>query len=98
MTLTVPEHVLCLPDQAHTPLLPSPCSIAPRPTKQGWHDVGQRPGSLEGKRVQWPTFTDLEGRVRDDVKRIHERPLVSRDLPVRGFIYDVTTGRLQEVH
>ena len=93
MTLSVTPNAFCIClTAAHTP------GPAPRPTKQGWHDVGQRPGSPEGKRVQWPTFTDLEGRVRDDVKRIHERPLVPRDLPVRGFIYDVTTGRLQEVH
>jgi carbonic anhydrase len=64
---------------------------------QGWRDVGQGPGSPEGANVKWLTFNDLENSVREDVKRIHEHPLVPDDLPVRGFVYDVKTGRLQEV-
>ena len=42
-------------------------------------------------------FSDLEQSVRDDVQRIKDSPHLSDDIPVRGFIYDVSTGRLQEV-
>ena len=42
-------------------------------------------------------FSDLEQSVRDDVAAIRTSPLLLKDLPVRGFIYDVRTGRLQEV-
>ena len=42
-------------------------------------------------------FSDLERSVRDDVAAIRTSPLLLKDLPVRGFIYDVRTGRLQEV-
>ena len=41
-------------------------------------------------------FSDLEQSVRDDVAAIRTSPLL-KDVPVRGFIYDVRTGRLQEV-
>ena len=65
--------------------------------ERGWHDVGQGPGSTEGRQIDWLTFSDLAQSVRDDVQRIRQSPLVPHDLPVRGFIYDVTTGGLQEV-
>ena len=43
------------------------------------------------------SFSDLEQSVRDDVAAIRTAPLLLKDVPVRGFIYDVRTGRLQEV-
>ena len=42
-------------------------------------------------------FADLEQSVRDDVETIRSSPLVPKDIPVRGFVYDVRTGRLREV-
>jgi len=42
-------------------------------------------------------FTDLEQSVRDDVEAIRSSPLLLKDVPVRGFIYDVKTGRIHEV-
>jgi carbonic anhydrase len=42
-------------------------------------------------------FADLEQSVRDDLQAIRRTPLLLQDVPVRGFIYDVRTGRLQEV-
>jgi carbonic anhydrase len=35
--------------------------------------------------------------VIDDVTRIRNHPLVPGSIPVYGYIYDVTTGRLVEV-
>ncbi len=40
-------------------------------------------------------FSDLEDSVRDDVRTIVEHPLLTGE--VSGFVYDVTTGRLQHV-
>jgi len=42
-------------------------------------------------------FTDLEASVRDDVATLRNSPLIPRDIPISGAIYDVRTGRLQEV-
>ena len=42
-------------------------------------------------------FSDLEQSVRDDVAIIRASPLLLKDVPVRGFIYDVRTRRLHEV-
>lgn len=66
-------------------------------TADGWRDVGAGPGSAEGRYVQWLTFSNLEQSVVDDVRRIRHHPLVPRDIPIYGYIYDVQNGRLNEV-
>lgn len=47
--------------------------------------------------VAFLPFTDLEQSVRDDIAIYQRSPLVRHDIPVRGFIYDVDTGRITEV-
>jgi carbonic anhydrase len=42
-------------------------------------------------------FIDLEASVRDDVAAIRQSPLLLKGVPVRGFIYDVRSGRIHEV-
>jgi carbonic anhydrase len=63
----------------------------------GWHDVGKGPGSTEGEFIDWLTIGNLEQSVVDDVRRLRHHPLVPRDIPIYGYIYDVKTGRLVEV-
>jgi carbonic anhydrase len=63
----------------------------------GWHDVGAGPGSVAGKFIKWHTISNLEQSVVDDVERIRSHPLVPRNIPIYGYIYDVKTGRLLEV-
>jgi carbonic anhydrase len=41
-------------------------------------------------------FSDLERSVRDDVAILRSSPLLL-PVPVRGFLYDVQTGKLEEV-
>jgi len=65
--------------------------------KDGWHDVGQGPGSAEGDFIDWLTVSDQQQAVIADVQRIRSHPLVPRDIPIYGFIYDVITGKLMEV-
>jgi carbonic anhydrase len=43
------------------------------------------------------TFTDLEANLRRQLAKIRAHPWVPKTLPVRGFIYDVGTGRLNEI-
>ena len=52
-----------------------------------------------GRQPEWRpgSFSDLEVDVRDSIKRIKESPFIPRKDEVRGFIYDVKTGRLDEV-
>jgi carbonic anhydrase len=46
--------------------------------------------------VEFHTFKNLEVNVRQQIARINNHPYL-RELPVRGFIYDVKTGKLHEV-
>jgi carbonic anhydrase len=63
----------------------------------GFRDVGSGPGSSEGRHIAWLTIADQEQSVVDDVTRIRNHPLVPGDIPVYGYIYDVASGRLEEV-
>ncbi len=62
-----------------------------------WRDVGRGPGSVEGEFIDWLAFSDLEGSVVRDVRRLRAHPLVPRSLPIHGYVYDVRTGRLSAV-
>jgi carbonic anhydrase len=42
-------------------------------------------------------FTDLEENVREQIRKVRSHPWIPGSIPVRGFIYDVDTGRLREV-
>lgn len=52
-----------------------------------------------GERPTWQarTFGDLEQDVRDSVRQIEESPFIPRKDSVRGFVYEVESGRLREV-
>jgi carbonic anhydrase len=54
-------------------------------------DVGVKPHfSME-------SFSDLEEDVRQSIARIQASPFISHKESVRGFVYEVETGRLREV-
>ena len=52
-----------------------------------------------GSRPEWVahSFNDLDENVRDSIERIRADPFVPRTDKVRGFVYEVETGRLREV-
>ena len=63
----------------------------------GFRDVGAGPGSAEASYIDWLTITDNAQSVVDDVTRIRNHPLVPATIPIFGYIYDVATGRLNEI-
>lgn len=52
-----------------------------------------------GIKPEWAAeaFDDLEEDVRQSIARIKSSPFIPRKDGVRGFVYDVKTGRLDEV-
>jgi len=59
-------------------------------------------GAIEreiGIRPPWAAeaFADVEQDVRQSLARIHASPFISRKASVRGFVYEVESGRLREV-
>jgi len=43
------------------------------------------------------TFSDTAEDVRAQVEKARSHPWIPKDIPVRGFVYDVKSGRLSEV-
>ena len=52
-----------------------------------------------GIKPEWAveSFSDLEADVRQSIARVKASPFIPRKDSVRGFIYEVETGRLREV-
>jgi carbonic anhydrase len=52
-----------------------------------------------GIRPEWPAeaFSDLDADVRQSIARIKTSPFIPRTDLVRGFVYEVETGKLREV-
>jgi carbonic anhydrase len=63
----------------------------------GWRDTGEGPGSSEGEFIDWLTIQDPVASVVADVKRIRQHPLVPARIPIYGYLFDVKTGRLEEI-
>ena len=66
-------------------------------TSSGFRDVGKGPGSRAGEFIEWLTISDQKQAVVDDVVRVRNHPLVSRSIPIYGYVYDVKSGKLIEV-
>ena len=60
-------------------------------------NAGAGTGSTGGGPVNQVTFKDISANVVIDVQRLRDHPLVPRDLPIYGYVYDVHSGRLLEV-
>ncbi len=65
--------------------------------EKGWRNVEEEGGSDEAKHIAFLTFSNLVKSVTEDVERIKRHPLVPKDIPVYGYIYDVKSGKLIEV-
>jgi carbonic anhydrase len=62
-------------------------------------DFAQKMETETGNRPEWRahSFKDLDQDVRDTVQRIKESPFVPSTDNIRGFVYEVETGRVREV-
>lgn len=63
----------------------------------GFTDVGSGPGSTDGEYIDWLTIKDQTQAVVADVQRVRHHPLVPKSIPIYGYLYDVQSGRLNEV-
>jgi carbonic anhydrase len=43
------------------------------------------------------SFTDAEENTKEQIEKARAHPWISPEVPIRGFVYDVDTGRLSEV-
>ncbi len=57
----------------------------------------EKMGTPAGAPRYFHAFDDLEENVREQVRRVKSHPWIPQHIPVRGFVYDVKTGKLSEV-
>jgi len=54
-------------------------------------------GQVQIVPARFYSFTDVEENTREQMQKARLHPWIPQDVPVRGFIFDVSTGRLSEV-
>jgi carbonic anhydrase len=47
--------------------------------------------------VHFYAFQDVETNVREQLSKLHAHSWIQRELKIRGFVFDVETGKLHEV-
>jgi carbonic anhydrase len=57
----------------------------------------QQTGAAAVGPAHFYAFSDPEENVWEQIQRIKSHPWIPKHIPVRGFIYDVRSGRLREV-
>jgi carbonic anhydrase len=66
-------------------------------TNQDLHAKVKAELGADASGIDFMPFTDVHESVREDVAFLLSSPLISPDVIVRGFVYDVQTGKLNEV-
>lgn len=66
-------------------------------TNEQIREILRRDLNADASSIDFMPFTNLEESVREDVETIRSSPLIADDIAVRGFVYDVKSGRLREV-
>ena len=59
--------------------------------------LAEKMGVVASEPAHFYAFDDLEENVRQQVRRVKAHPWIPKHIPVRGFVYDVKTGKLSEV-
>jgi carbonic anhydrase len=59
--------------------------------------IEEKAGGPANVPVKFHAFTDPEENVRVQLRRLQRHSWISEDMTIRGFVYDVRTGRLNEV-
>jgi carbonic anhydrase len=57
----------------------------------------EKMGVVSSEPAHFYAFDDLEENVRQQIAKVKSHPWIPKHIPVRGFVYDVKTGRLKEV-
>jgi len=67
-------------------------------TNDQLRDILRNDLNADASGIDFLPFSDLDESVRQDVETIRSSPLIPEDISVSGFVFDVKTGRLREVH
>lgn len=55
-------------------------------------------GDLSPVPMRFFAFDDPEDHTREQIKKVRSHPWIAKEIPVRGFVFDMETGLLSEVY
>ncbi len=73
------------------------CGLLKKNEEELQVEMRKKTGAEPDKPLPFHAFDNLEQNVREQIRKVKTHPWIPKEIPVRGFIYDVKTGRLQEV-
>ena len=73
------------------------CGMLTFKDEELFEKLQQQTGTATVAPVHFHSFSDLEEDVRQQIQKLKSHPWIPKHIPVRGFIFDVKTGRLNEV-
>jgi len=73
------------------------CGLLKKNEKELQAELRKKMKATPEKPLRFHAFDNLEENVRKQIRKVKAHPWIPKQIPVRGFIYDVKTGRLQEV-
>jgi|SRR5580658_636229 carbonic anhydrase len=59
--------------------------------------LGRETGNTSPAPMRFFSYKDPEENTRNQIKKVRSHPWIAKEIPVRGFVFDVDTGRLREV-
>src|SRR5579859_2914274 len=59
--------------------------------------IQNRTGTAAVGSTSFYTFQNIDENVRLQLQKLHAHPWIPRSIVVRGFVYDVSSGRLREI-
>jgi carbonic anhydrase len=60
-------------------------------------DLRRKTGQASASPSRFHSFADLEADILLQIERARSNPWIPKEIPIRGFIYDVHTGKVAEV-
>jgi carbonic anhydrase len=60
-------------------------------------DIQRRTGTAAVSPAFFYAFQNVDENVRQQLQKLRTHPWIPRDIPIRGFVYDVATGLLREI-
>ena len=59
--------------------------------------IQNRPGTAAVAPTFFYAFANIEENVRHQLQKLHTHPWIPKEVAVRGFVYDVSSGLLREI-
>jgi carbonic anhydrase len=73
------------------------CGLMKATEEQMHEQIEREAGLPPSSPVRFHAFSDLEKHVREQLVKLDSHSWIRNELTIRGFVFDVQTGRLREV-